>query len=56
MPECPECKDIGKHATDPYRPYCRIAHNEVMRHKFEAFCKSYSNYRNCDTYKKKYDR
>lgn len=54
MPNCPECKDVSKYATDKYKPYCKIACNEVDRNHFEMFCKKYPGYKNCSTYKRKY--
>ncbi len=54
MPECPECRDQSRYATDAYKPFCRITQNSVPREKFELYCKSYRNYRECDAYKKKY--
>lgn len=53
MPACSECKDIGKFATDPYKPFCQIDNREVDRSYFLSVCDS-SLYKKCPAYERKY--
>lgn len=54
MPECPQCKDVGKFVTDPYRPFCKILGCEISGAQFDAYCNRYPGYKQCEIHKKKY--
>lgn len=55
MPRCSGCKDLGKFATDPYRPFRRIDQREVDKGYYKSVCDT-SAYRKCSAYERKYGK
>lgn len=54
--ECPDCKDVSTHVTDPYKPYCKVAKTEISKDLFECYCKRYPGYQDCPIRREHYGR
>lgn len=52
--ECPDCKDVSRFVSDPYKPYCKLAGKEISRSQFESYCKRFPGYKNCPIRRERY--